>query len=128
MSKIQIEEMEVVQENSIPQMLLRNTHKLFQAGLGAVMLVQDEVNSITHKLIEQGEKTEKESRERVDAFVDERKKETKNLSKRAEKNWNKQMETVLHRMNVPTRAEINSLNNKITRLTKKVDELKKETV
>jgi polyhydroxyalkanoate synthesis regulator phasin len=31
-------------------------------------------------------------------------------------------------MNIPTRAEINSLNNKITRLTKKVDELKKEAV
>lgn len=127
MSKVEIEEMEVVEGNNFPQMIIDNAHKLFQAGLGAMMLVQDEVSNITTKLVEQGEEVEQKSRKRVDSFVEERRKETKNLSKRAEKNWNKQMGTFLHRMNVPTRAEINSLNNKITRLTKKVDELKKET-
>ena len=120
-----VEEME--QENSIPQMLLNNAHKLFQVGLGAVMMVQDEVVNLTDKLIEQGEATESKSRKRVDEFVDGRKKETKDLTKRLEKNWDKQMESFLHRMNIPSRAEINSLNNKITRLSKKVDELKKET-
>lgn len=120
-----LEEME--KEDGIPQMLVNNVHKLFQVGLGAVMLVQDEVVSLTDKLIEQGEKTETKSRKQVDDFVEHRKKDTKDLTKRLEKNWNKQMENVLHRMNIPTRAEINSLNNKITRLTKKVDELKKET-
>ncbi|MCB9419703.1 MAG: phasin family protein [Ardenticatenaceae bacterium] len=120
-----LEEME--QENSIPQMLINNAHKLFQAGLGAVMMVQDEVVNLADKLVEQGEATETKSRKRVDEFVDGRKKETKDLTKRLEKNWDKQMENLLHRMNIPTRAEINSLNNKITRLTKKVDELKKET-
>ncbi len=127
MTKIQVEEMDIEEGTSIPQMILGNAHKLFQAGLGAVMMVQDEVTGLTNKLIEQGESVEQKSRKRVDSFVDERKKETKKLGKRAEKNWNKQMENILHRVNVPTRAEINSLNNKITRLTKKVDELKKET-
>ena len=127
MTKIQVEEMELEESNGIPQMILGNAHKLFQAGLGAVMLVQDEVVNLTGKLVEQGESVEQKSRKRIDSFVAERKKETKKLTKRAEKNWNKQMETILHRVNVPTRAEINSLNNKITRLTKKVDELKKET-
>jgi poly(hydroxyalkanoate) granule-associated protein len=126
MAKVtKLEEME--KENSIPQMLIGNAHKLFQAGLGAAMMVQDEVVHLADKLIEQGEATESKSRKRVDEFVDGRKKETKDLTKKLEKNWDKQMETLLHRMNVPTRGEINSLNNKITRLTKKVDELKKET-
>lgn len=120
-----LEEME--QENSIPQMLIGSAHKLFQAGLGAAMLVQDEVISLADKLVEQGETTETKSRKRVDEFVDKRKKDSKDLTKRLEKNWDKQMENLLHRMNIPTRAEINTLNNKITRLTKKVDELKKET-
>lgn len=120
-----LEEME--KENSIPQMLIGNAHKLFQAGLGAAMMVQDEVVHLADKLIEQGEATESKSRKRVDEFVDGRKKETKDMTKKLEKNWDKQMENLLHRMNIPTRGEINSLNNKITRLTKKVDELKKET-
>ncbi|MCP4427666.1 MAG: hypothetical protein GY803_24545, partial [Chloroflexi bacterium] len=106
MAKIQVEEMEVEEGNGIPKMILGNAHKLFQASLGAVMMVQDEVVGLTNKLIEQGESTEQKSRKRVDSFVDERKKETKKLTKRAEKNWNKQMETILHRVNVPTRAEI----------------------
>lgn len=120
-----LEEME--QENSIPQMLIGSAHKLFQAGLGAAMLVQDEFIGLADKLVEQGEATETKSRKRVDEFVDNRKKDSKDLTKRLEKNWDKQMENLLHRMNIPTRAEINTLNNKITRLTKKVDELKKET-
>ncbi len=120
-----LEEME--KENSIPQMLIGNAHKLFQASLGAAMLVQDEVVHLADKLIEQGEATESKSRKRVDEFVDGRKKETKDMTKKLEKNWDKQMGNLLHRMNIPTRAEINTLNNKITRLTKKVDELKKET-
>jgi poly(hydroxyalkanoate) granule-associated protein len=120
-----LEEME--KENSIPQMLIGNAHKLFQVGLGAAMMVQDEVVHLADKLIEQGEATESKSRKRVDEFVDGRKKETKDMTKKLEKNWDKQMENLLHRMNIPTRGEINSLNNKLTRLTKKVDELKKET-
>ena len=120
-----LEEME--KENSIPQILIGNAHKLFQASLGAAMLVQDEVVHLADKLIEQGEATESKSRKRVDEFVDGRKKETKDMTKKLEKNWDKQMGNLLHRMNIPTRAEINTLNNKITRLTKKVDELKKET-
>ena len=122
--EIKIEEIE--QEDGIAQMLLGNAHKLFQAGLGAVAMVQDEVVSLADKLVEQGEATETKSRKRVDTFVDQRKKDSKDLTKRMEKQWNKQTENVLHRLNIPTRAEINSLNNKITRLTKKVDELKKE--
>jgi poly(hydroxyalkanoate) granule-associated protein len=126
MAKVtQVEELE--KEDGIPQLLINSAHKLFQVGLGAVMMVQDEVVNLTDKMIEQGETTESKSRERVNEFVDERKKESKDLTKRLEKNWDKQMENLLHRMNIPTRAEINSLNTKITRLTKKVDELKKET-
>jgi poly(hydroxyalkanoate) granule-associated protein len=127
MTKVTNLEEEMEKENSIPQMLIGNAHKLFQAGLGAAMMVQDEVVHLADKLIEQGEATESKSRKRVDEFVDGRKKETKDMTKKLEKNWDKQMENLLHRMNIPTRGEINSLNNKITRLTKKVDELKKET-
>lgn len=122
--EIKIEEVE--QEGGVQQMLLDNAHKLFQAGLGAVAMVQDEVVNLADKLVEYGEVTETKNRKRVDNFVGERKKETKDLTKRLEKNWDKQMENLLHRLNIPTRAEINTLNNKITRLTKKVDELKKE--
>ena len=126
MTKVtKLEEME--KENSIPQLLIGNAHKLFRAGLGAAMMVQDEVVHLADKLIEQGEATESKSRKRVDEFVDGRKKETKDMTKKLEKNWDKQMVNLLHRMNIPTRGEINTLNNKITRLTKKVDELKKET-
>jgi poly(hydroxyalkanoate) granule-associated protein len=122
--EIKIEE--VAQEDGIPQMLLGNAHKLFQVGLGTVAMVQDEVVNLADKLVAHGEATETKSRKRVDDFVGERKKETKDLTKRLEKNWDQQMENLLHRLNIPTRAEINTLNNKITRLTKKVDELKKE--
>ncbi|MBK7920523.1 MAG: phasin family protein [Chloroflexi bacterium] len=61
-------------------------------------------------------------------MVDDRKKEAEKANKRAEKEFNKRMEAVLHRLNVPSRAEIRSLNTKITKLSKKIDELNQETV
>jgi poly(hydroxyalkanoate) granule-associated protein len=105
---------------------LNGAHKLFQASIGLVMLAQDEVNSLAQKFIDEGESIEEKSRTRVNEFVETRRKESRETSKRVEEDLNKRMEQLLNRMNIPSRREIKDLNSKITRLTKKVDELAKE--
>jgi poly(hydroxyalkanoate) granule-associated protein len=106
-------------------MLLETARKFFLAGLGAAMLAQDEMVDLANKLVERGEATQEKRRKMVDDFVSERRKQSKEAVKRAEKDFGKQMEQVLHRLNMPTRSEVKALNRKITRLTKKVDELNK---
>jgi len=109
----------------VQHLMMSGTRKLFLIGLGAAMLAQDEMTDMANKLVERGEATREKRREMVNDFISERRKRGKERAKKAEKEFSNQMENMLHRMNIPTRSEVKSLNNKITRLTKKVDELNK---
>ena len=72
-------------------------------------------------MVERGEIAEKDGRKLVREVMDRRKKETE----KAEDEFSKRIEDILDRMNVPTKADIELLSDKISALSKKVDELKK---
>jgi len=57
--------------------------------------------------------------------MDNRKKQAKKSAQKAEDEVNKQVEQILERLNVPSKADIDTLTEKIASLSKKVDELKK---
>jgi poly(hydroxyalkanoate) granule-associated protein len=95
--------------------------KVLLAGIGAVALTQEEVEKIIKRLIERGELAQQDGQKLVKEMVDRRRKETKKV----EDEMDKRIETVMGKMNVPTKADIEALSAKITLLTKKVDELKK---
>jgi poly(hydroxyalkanoate) granule-associated protein len=103
--------------------LYEATRKVLLAGMGAMALAQEEVEQFVGKLVERGEIAEKEGKKLVHEAMDKRKKETK----KAEGELDKRMEELLARMNVPSKSDIDALSAKITALTKKVDELKKES-
>ncbi len=100
--------------------ILEMARKVLLAGMGAVALAQDEVEAFVNKLIERGEIAEKDGKNLIDDLREKRKKETK----KAEKEVNKRIEEVLERLNVPSKADIEALNQKIATLTEKIDELK----
>lgn len=101
--------------------LLDAARKVLLAGIGAVALAQDEVEDFVNRLVERGEIAEKDGRKLVREVMDRRKKE----AEKAEDEVSKRVEEVLDRMNVPTKADIEALGDKIAALSKKVDELKK---
>ena len=103
--------------------LYEATRKVLLASMGAMALAQEEVEQFVAKLVERGEIAEKEGKKLVREAMDKRKKETK----KAEGELDKRMEELLARMNVPSKSDIDALSAKITALTKKVDELKKES-
>jgi len=103
--------------------LYEATRKVVLASMGAVALAQEELEMFVGKLVERGEIAEKEGKKLVHEAMDKRKKETK----KAESELDKRIEELLARMNVPSKSDIDALSAKITALTKKVDELKKES-
>ena len=103
--------------------LYEATRKLVLASMGAMALAQEELEQFVGKLVERGEIAEKEGKKLVREAMEKRKKETK----KAEGELDKRMEEILARMNVPSKSDIDALSAKITALTKKVDELKKES-
>ena len=101
--------------------LLDAVRKVLLAGIGAVALAQEEIEDFVNKLVERGEIAEKDGKKLVREVMAKRKKE----AEKAEDEFSKQVEEILDRMNVPTKADIDSLGEKITSLSKKVDDLKK---
>jgi len=105
--------------------LLALTRKVLLAGVGAVALAQEEIESFVNKLVERGEIAEKDGKKLVREVMEKRKKETEKATEKAGDELDKRMEDLLTRMNVPTKSDVEALSTKITALTKKVDELKK---
>jgi polyhydroxyalkanoate synthesis regulator phasin len=97
-------------------------HKVMLASIGAVALAQEEIEDFINKLVEKGEIAEKDGRKLVNDIMEKRKKSTE----KAEDEFTKRVEEILDRMSVPTKADIEALGEKITALTKKVDDLKKD--
>jgi poly(hydroxyalkanoate) granule-associated protein len=100
-------------------------HRVLLASIGAVALAQEEIEDFVNRLIERGEIAEKDGKKMVNDVMDNRKKQAKKSAQKAEDEVNKQVEQILERLNVPSKADIDTLTEKIASLSKKVDELKK---
>jgi polyhydroxyalkanoate synthesis regulator phasin len=92
------------------------------AGVGAVVLTQEEIEKLVGRLVERGEIAEKDGKKLVQEAMEKRKKD----AQKGQDELDKRMEEILARMNVPTKKDIEALSAKITALTKKVDELKQQ--
>jgi polyhydroxyalkanoate synthesis regulator phasin len=109
----EIEEMEEERNR-----LFELARKVVLAGFGAVALAQDEAEDFINRLVERGEIAEKDARKLFKEVADKRIKKT-------EHELDKRIEDILDRMNVPSKADIEALGDKIVALAHKVDELKK---
>ena len=113
---------EVIEQPKEEQSIfLDAARKVLLATIGAVALAQEEIEDFVDCLIERGEIAGKEGKKLIGEVKDKRKKGTE----KAEEELNKRIENVLSRMSVPSKADIESLSEKITALSKKIDELKK---
>jgi poly(hydroxyalkanoate) granule-associated protein len=96
--------------------------KVMLASVGAAALAQDEGEEFINRLVERGEIAEKDGRKLVRELMDKRK---HNISK-VQDSASSHLEEVLQRMNVPTKADIEMLSQKVAELAEKLDALKKE--
>jgi poly(hydroxyalkanoate) granule-associated protein len=96
-------------------------HRLFLAAIGAAAIAQEEIETLVNKLVERGELAEKDGKRILSEMKEKRKTKTADVSGEISKN----VEGVLSRMNIPTKADVDALGQKINALSKKVDDLKK---
>ena len=119
-TKPKAEAVEEPKDKNMPQMseLLR---KMFLATIGAAAIAQEEIETLIKRLVERGELAEQEGKKLAQEMMEKRKTKTAQVESEISKN----LEGVLERMNIPTKADVESLSQKITGLSKKIDELKK---
>jgi poly(hydroxyalkanoate) granule-associated protein len=102
--------------------LFEAARKVLLASIGAVALAQEELEDFINKLVEQGEIAEKEGKKLVQEMREKRKDRFLSVEDR----MSKRMEESLKNMNIPTKADVEALNAKISALSKKIDDLQKE--
>jgi polyhydroxyalkanoate synthesis regulator phasin len=91
--------------------------KVMLAGIGAAALAQEEAEVFIHKLIEKGELAEKDGRVLVKDLREKRR-------QKAEEQIEKRITSLIERMKIPTKTDIEDLSEKIAEISKKVDDLK----
>ena len=113
---------EILEENGHNPML-EMARKVLLAGIGAMALTQEEIEKFVGKLVERGEIAEKDGRKLIKDVMERRRKKSAEVRSDTEDEVEKRMEEVLTRMNIASKSDIDSLNRKITTLTKKLDDL-----
>ncbi|WP_420645393.1 phasin family protein [Candidatus Leptofilum sp.] len=121
--KIAIEE-EAIEEGKNP--FVEGIRRVLLAGVGAVSVAQDEAEKFVHRLVEKGEIAEKDGRALLNDLAENRKQRAQESSKRVSDELEKRMESLLNRMNIPTKSDIEKLSNKVAELTKKIETLKEQ--
>jgi poly(hydroxyalkanoate) granule-associated protein len=121
---IEVQE-EVIAENGYNHML-EIARKVLLAGIGAVVLAQEEIEEFVNKLVERGEIAEKDGRRLMKDVIERRKKKAEEVRSDTEEQFEQRMEEILTRMNIPSKSDIDDLSKKVTALSRKVDQLKKE--
>jgi poly(hydroxyalkanoate) granule-associated protein len=119
----ELEELEAKDEEERSR-LFEATRKVVLASVGAVGLAQDELENFVNRLVKRGEIAEKDARKLLKEATERRRKSARGMDKRMEKQLNKALDW----MNIPSKQDIEELGDKISELTAKVEELKKEKV
>lgn len=95
--------------------------RMMLAAIGAAVIAEEEIEALVNRLVERGEIAEKDGRKLVKEMNEKRKTKTSSLSDEITKN----VEGVLKRMNIPSKSDVEALDEKINGLSTKIDGLKK---
>lgn len=115
---------ELLEENGHNAML-EMARKVLLASIGALALTQEEIEKFVNKLIERGEIAEKDGRKLINDIREKRRKKSEETQTDVEEQMEHRMEGVLARMNIASKSDIDALNQKLTALNEKLDELNK---
>ncbi len=123
-NKIDVEEEAV--EEAAKNPFVEGIRRALLAGVGAVTVAQDEAEKFVQKLVEKGEIAEKDGRSLLTDLAENRKQRAQESGKRVSDELEKRMESLLNRMNIPTKSDIEQLGSKVAELSKKIEALKEQ--
>ncbi len=118
------DQIEIIEEpTEATNTLLSGLRRVLMAAVGAVVLTQEQIEDFVGKLVERGEIADGDARKLINDVVERRKKIVHSGARKAEDEMDRRIESLLWRMNIPSKGEIDSLSDKIAELSRKVDDL-----
>ena len=106
--------------------VVKAMRNMLMAAIGTVSMGIEEVEAIVNHLIERGELAEKDGRAMVAEVKERRHKDAAKTGAKFDGLVDSRVESILNRMNIPSRSDVEDLGNKIGELSAKVDELTKK--
>ena len=121
----------IAKAKEVQQDVMDNAHKIWLAGLGALAVAEQEGSKFFKNLMEKGEDIESKGKDQIEKARG----AVTGVKTVAESYWDtfgqtldEKLSTVIHRLGVPTKNEIDTLNKKVDALNKAIKSLKtKET-
>ena len=107
--------------------IAENAHQIWLAGLGAVATAQEEGGKLFKNLVEKGQNFEtvgKDQVEKAKGAVSGVKVVAESYWETFERTLDDKVTTVIHRIGVPTKDEIDTLTAKVESLTDAIDKLR----
>jgi poly(hydroxyalkanoate) granule-associated protein len=122
---------EIMEENSgngaesreSGNLMLASLQRVLLAGVGVVVLAQEEIEEFVRRLVDRGDIAEDEGRALVEDVLEQRDQRVQNLRTGVGGTIDRGTGEVYRRLNIPTRSEIVTLSEQIEALSRKVDEL-----
>ncbi len=109
--------------------LVESAHKIWLAGLGALAVAEEEGSKLFESLVSRGQKVESKGREQVGKA----KETVAGVKTVAESYWqtfeqklDEKVTSVIHRLGVPTKEEIETLTRRVEDLTRSIEKLRAE--
>jgi poly(hydroxyalkanoate) granule-associated protein len=107
--------------------------RVLLAGMGAVALTAEEAQAFVDKLVERGELAEVEAQKLIQDFQERLKQRESQIQRAGELGAEQagsmvedQIAALLHRMNVPSKRDIDQLSKQIEMLNAKIDALREQ--
>ena len=122
MARKETKDTKASQETKDGSLVLGTFRKMVLASVGAVGVAQDEITHLIERMVERGEITEKDARKLLSDAQKEFNKRRKSGQTQAEK----ELESIIEKMNIPSKADIEDLTKQVSNLTKRVQELKSQ--
>jgi polyhydroxyalkanoate synthesis regulator phasin len=120
-TKPKVEEVVDEPKDKSQSQMMEMVRRMLLATIGAAAIAQEEIEALVNRLVERGEIAEKDGKKLIHEMMDKRKSKTSSVEGEISKN----LEGVLNKMNIPSKADVEALSQKIAALSKKIDELKK---
>lgn len=103
--------------------MLASLRRVLLAGVGVMVLAQEEIEDFVRWLVDRGDIAEDEGRRLVEDVAEQRDQQLREVRSGLGGTFDRSTEEVYRLLNLPTRSEIVGLSAQIEELSKKVDEL-----
>jgi poly(hydroxyalkanoate) granule-associated protein len=107
----------MIRKEGRTQALQGSVEQVWLAGLGALALTEEEGGKFFHSLVKKGEVVERRSKARLEDVVSAAKKVPATAISTIERRTDQTFQTVIQRLGIPTRRDIDLLTRRIEKLT-----------